>query len=71
MFSPATRLEAVRIFLAYATHKVFDVHQMDVMCAFLNGVLKETVYVEQPPGFVNDKFPDHFYILDKADYGLK
>ena len=44
---------------------------MDVKCAFLNGVLDETVYEEQPPGFVNDKFPNHFYILDKVVYGLK
>ncbi|CAH1450223.1 unnamed protein product [Lactuca virosa] len=44
---------------------------MDVKCAFLNGELEETVYVEQPPGFVNEKFPDHCYVLDKAVYGLK
>ncbi|KAL4583270.1 hypothetical protein LXL04_007838 [Taraxacum kok-saghyz] len=44
---------------------------MDVKCAFLNGELEETVYVEQPPGFVNEKFPEHCYILDKAVYGLK
>lgn len=44
---------------------------MDVKCALLNGELEETVYVEQPPGFVNEKYPDHFYILDKAVYGLK
>ncbi|KAI3780094.1 hypothetical protein L2E82_09981 [Cichorium intybus] len=44
---------------------------MDVKCAFLNGELEETVYVEQPPGFVSNKHPDHCYILDKAVYGLK
>ena len=44
---------------------------MDVKCAFLNGELEETVYVEQPPGFVNQEFPNHCYILDKAVYGLK
>ena len=43
---------------------------MDVKCAFLNGVQEETVYVEQPLGFVNDKYPDHCYILSKAVYGL-
>ena len=49
------RLEAIRIFLAYATHKDFVVYQMNVKCAFMNGVLQETIYVKQPPGFVNDK----------------
>ena len=44
---------------------------MDVKCAILNIVLQETVYVEQPPCFVNDKYPDHYYILDKTVYGLK
>jgi len=70
-FAPVARLESVRIFLAYAAHKNFDVYQMDVKCAFLNGELEETVYVEQPPGFVNPKFPNHCYVLDKAVYGLK
>lgn len=49
-FAPLARLESVRIFLAYATHKNFEVFQIDVKCAFLNGELEETVYVEQPPG---------------------
>lgn len=40
-------------------------------CAFLNGELEETIYVEQPPGFINEKYPNHCYILDKAVYGLK
>ena len=43
---------------------------MDVKCAFLNGGLEETLYVEQPPGFINEKYPHHCYILDKAVYGL-
>ena len=70
-FAPVARLESVRIFLAYVAHKNFEVFQMDVKCAFLNGELEETVYVEQPPGFVNEKYPNHCYILDKAVYGLK
>jgi hypothetical protein len=49
----------------------FKVFQMDVKSAFLNGELKEEVYVEQPPGFVDPKYPDHVYRLDKALYGLK
>ncbi|KAJ9565812.1 LOW QUALITY PROTEIN: hypothetical protein OSB04_001778 [Centaurea solstitialis] len=63
--------EAIRIFLAYAAHKNMMVYQMDVKCAFLNGVLHEEVYVEQPEGFVDPRFPDHVYVLDKALYGLK
>ncbi|KAL8116381.1 hypothetical protein AgCh_022764 [Apium graveolens] len=65
------RLEAIRIFLAYAAHKKFTVFQMDVKSAFLNGELEEEVYVEQPPGFVDSKHPDYVYRLDKALYGLK
>ncbi|KAK1365752.1 hypothetical protein POM88_041313 [Heracleum sosnowskyi] len=70
-FAPVARLEAIRIFLAYAAHMKFKVFQMDVKRAFLNGELEEEVYVEQPPGFVDPKYPDHVYRLDKALYGLK
>ncbi|KAJ9556204.1 LOW QUALITY PROTEIN: hypothetical protein OSB04_010818 [Centaurea solstitialis] len=70
-FAPVARIEAIRIFLAYAAHKNMTVYQMDVKCAFLNGVLQEEVYVEQPEGFVDPRFPEHVYILDKALYGLK
>ncbi|KAL8147589.1 hypothetical protein AgCh_005055 [Apium graveolens] len=70
-FAPVARLEAIRIFLAYAAHKKFKVFQMDVKSAFLNGELEEEVYVEQPPGFVDSKFPNHVYRLDKVLYGLK
>nr|GEZ82186.1 Gag-Pol polyprotein [Tanacetum cinerariifolium] len=52
-FTPVARMEAIRIFLAYAAHNSFTVFQMDVKTAFLNGILKEEVYVGQPPGFVN------------------
>lgn len=69
MFAPVARLESVRIF--YAVQNYFEVFQMDGKCAFLNGELEETIYVEQPPGFVNEKFPYHCYILDKEVYGLK
>ncbi|KAJ9544789.1 hypothetical protein OSB04_024496 [Centaurea solstitialis] len=65
------KTEAIRMFLAYAAHKDFIVYQMDVKTAFLNGVLKEEVYVSQPEGFVDLDHPDHVYILDKALYGLK
>ncbi|KAJ9559888.1 LOW QUALITY PROTEIN: hypothetical protein OSB04_005048 [Centaurea solstitialis] len=70
-FAPVARIEAIRMFLAYAAHKDFTVYQMDVKTAFLNGVLKEEVYVSQPEGFVDKDYPDHVYILDKALYGLK
>nr|GEX59178.1 ribonuclease H-like domain-containing protein [Tanacetum cinerariifolium] len=55
-FAPVARLEAVRIFVAYAAHKSFPIYQMDVKTAFLNGPLKEEVYVAQPDGFID---PDH------------
>src|SRR5437667_6118410 len=70
-FAPVARLEAIRIFLAYAAHSNFKVYQMDVKSAFLNGKLEEEVYVQQPPGFENPKLSSHVYRLDKALYGLK
>ncbi|GJZ75101.1 retrovirus-related pol polyprotein from transposon TNT 1-94 [Tanacetum coccineum] len=70
-FAPVARIEAIRLFLAYAAHKGFHSFQMDVKTAFLNGILKEEVYVGQPPGFVSKQYPDHVYALDKALYGLK
>ncbi|KAJ9544440.1 LOW QUALITY PROTEIN: hypothetical protein OSB04_024147, partial [Centaurea solstitialis] len=69
-FAPVARIEAIRIFLAYAAHKNMTVYQMDVKCAFLNGVLQEEVYVEQPEGFVDPRYPNHVYVLDKALYLL-
>nr|GEY37835.1 retrovirus-related Pol polyprotein from transposon TNT 1-94 [Tanacetum cinerariifolium] len=65
------RIEAIHLFLAYAAHKDFSIFQMDVKTAFLKGILKEEVYVGQPPGFVSKQYPDHVYALDKALYGLK
>nr|GEX26929.1 hypothetical protein [Tanacetum cinerariifolium] len=70
-FVPVARIEAIRLFLAYAAHKDFTVFQMDVKTAFLNGIIKEKVYVGQPPGFVSKQYPNHVYALDKALYGLK
>ncbi|GJV94928.1 retrovirus-related pol polyprotein from transposon TNT 1-94 [Tanacetum coccineum] len=65
------RLEAVRIFVAHAAHKSFPIYQMDVKTAFLNGPLKEEVYVAQPEGFVDPDHPEKVYLLRKALYGLK
>ncbi|GJZ53110.1 retrovirus-related pol polyprotein from transposon TNT 1-94 [Tanacetum coccineum] len=70
-FAPVARLEAVRLFVAYAAHKSFPVYQMDVKTAFLYGPLKEEVYVNQPNGFVDPYHPDQVYRLKKALYGLK
>ncbi|KAH9657663.1 CCHC-type domain-containing protein [Citrus sinensis] len=70
-FAPVARLESIRMFLAYACHKDFILYQMDVKSAFLNGYIMEEVYVKQPAGFENEKFPDHVYKLSKALYGLK
>ncbi|GJX42888.1 retrovirus-related pol polyprotein from transposon TNT 1-94 [Tanacetum coccineum] len=69
-FAPVARLEAVRIFVAYAAHKSFPIYQMDVKTAFLNGPLKEEVYVAQPDGFVDPDHPDKVYRLRKALYGF-
>ncbi|GKA08512.1 retrovirus-related pol polyprotein from transposon TNT 1-94 [Tanacetum coccineum] len=70
-FAPVTRLEAIRIFLANAASENMTVYQMDMKIAFLNGELKEEVYVSQPEGFIDPDRPHHVYRLKKAIYGLK
>nr|GEY38716.1 retrovirus-related Pol polyprotein from transposon TNT 1-94 [Tanacetum cinerariifolium] len=70
-FAPVARMEAIRIFLAYASHKSFTMFQMDVKTAFLHGTLKEDMYVCQPEGFIDADHPSHVYKLKKALYGLK
>nr|GEW83864.1 hypothetical protein [Tanacetum cinerariifolium] len=70
-FAPVSRLEAVQIFIAYAAHKSFPIYQMDVKTAFLNGPLKEEVYVAQPNGFIDPDHPEKVYFLRKALCGLK
>nr|GEX68425.1 retrovirus-related Pol polyprotein from transposon TNT 1-94 [Tanacetum cinerariifolium] len=69
-FAPVARMEAIRIFLAYAAHKGFTVYQMD-KTAFLHGSLKEDVYVCQPEGFIDADHPSHVYKLKKALFRLK
>ncbi|GJW03832.1 retrovirus-related pol polyprotein from transposon TNT 1-94 [Tanacetum coccineum] len=70
-FAPVARLEAVRLFVAYAVDKSFPLYQMDIKTTFLYGPLKEEVFVNQPDGFVNPYHPDQVYRLKKALYGLK
>nr|GEX42285.1 Gag-Pol polyprotein [Tanacetum cinerariifolium] len=70
-FALVARLEAVQIFVAYAAHKSFPIYHMDVKTTFLNGSLKEEVYVAQPDGFVDPDHPKKVYRLMKALYGLK
>nr|GFA24905.1 Gag-Pol polyprotein [Tanacetum cinerariifolium] len=70
-FASVARMEAIRIFLAYAAHKSFTVFQIDVKAAFLHGSLKEDVYMCQPEGFIDADHPSHVYKLKKALYGLK
>jgi hypothetical protein len=70
-YAPVARLETMFILLVYATHHGFKLYQMDVKSAFLNGPIKEEVYVEQPPGFEDSEYPNHVYKLSKALYGLK
>ncbi|GJX08583.1 putative ribonuclease H-like domain-containing protein [Tanacetum coccineum] len=70
VFAPVARIEAIRLFLAYASYKDFVVYQMDVKSAFLYGKIEEEVYVCQPPGFEDPDFPDRVYKVEKALYGL-
>jgi hypothetical protein len=70
-YAPVAKLEAIRILLAYACVHNIKLYQLDVNSAFLNGYINEEVYVEQPPGFEDDKKPNHVYKLKKTLYGLK
>ena len=70
-FAPVARLEAIRLLLAYASSMNIKLYQMDVKSAFLNGIINEEVYVEQPLGFKSQEFLNYVYKLNKALYGLK
>ncbi|GKC49673.1 retrovirus-related pol polyprotein from transposon TNT 1-94 [Tanacetum coccineum] len=70
VFAPVARIEAIKLFLAYASFKDFVVYQMDVKSAFLYGKIKEEVYVCQPLGFEDPDFPNRVYIVERALYGL-
>jgi hypothetical protein len=68
-YAPVAMLESIRILLAYATYHGFKLYQMDVKSAFLNGPIKEEVYVEQPPSFEDSEYPNYVYKLSKALMG--
>nr|GEZ44942.1 retrovirus-related Pol polyprotein from transposon TNT 1-94 [Tanacetum cinerariifolium] len=70
-FASVARIEAIRIFVENAAHKNMTIFQMDVKTAFLNGELKEEIYVSQPKGFVDQDNASHVYKLKEALYGLK
>nr|GEW42586.1 putative ribonuclease H-like domain-containing protein [Tanacetum cinerariifolium] len=70
VFAPVAIIEAIRLFLAYASLMGFTVYQMDVKSAFLYGAIDEEVYVMQPPGFHDPEFPTRVYKLEKAMFGL-
>ena len=70
-YAPVARFDAIRLLLSFACANDFRLFQMDVKSAFLNGIIKEEVYVEQPPGFEDDKYPVRVFRLHKALYGLK
>ncbi|RYA38003.1 hypothetical protein DD606_26120, partial [Enterobacter cloacae complex sp. GF14B] len=70
-YAPVARLEAIRMLLAYASIMNFKLYQMDVKSDFLNCLIQEEVYVEQPPGFEIPDKPNHVYKLQKALYGFK
>jgi hypothetical protein len=70
-FPPIAKLESIHILLAYATHHDFKLYQIDVKSVFLNGLIKNEVYVEQSPSFMSEEYPNHVYKLHKVLFGLK
>jgi hypothetical protein len=70
-YAPVARLESIYILLVYAAYHGFKLYQMDMKSAFLNGPIKQKMYVGQPLGFEDSEYPNHVYKLSKALYGLK
>jgi hypothetical protein len=71
IFAPIAHLEAIRILLTFVASKGFKLYQMDMKSDFLYGVIQEELYIRQPPGFKNPKYPNRVYKLSKALYRLK
>ena len=71
VFAPVARLETVRLLISLAAQMKWKILQMDVKSVFLNGVLEEEVYIQQPPGFIIQEQKDKVYKLKRALYGLK
>jgi hypothetical protein len=70
-FAPVARLESIHMLFIYVTHHSFKLYEMDIKSTFLNGPIKEEVYVEQSPGFKSEGYPNQVYKLHKPLYGLK
>ncbi|GJU64286.1 putative ribonuclease H-like domain-containing protein [Tanacetum coccineum] len=70
VFAPVSRIEVIRLFLAFASYMGFTIYQMDVKSAFLYGTIEEEVYAHQPPGFVDPTHPNKVYKVMKSLYGL-
>ena len=70
-FALVARMESIRVLLALACHLKFKLYQIDLKTAFLNGFLKEDVYMAQPKGLIDPHFPNHVLYLKKTLYGLK
>jgi len=71
VFAPVARLDMMRMLISLAAHHIWKIYQLDVKSTFLNGILEEEVYVEQPKGFVVKEEEDKVYRLKKALYGVK
>ena len=70
-FAHVARYDTIKLILAFVSHSSWQIHQRDVKSAFLNGLLAEEIYIEQPDGFSTPRKEDQVYLLTKTSYGLK